>query len=182
MCVGAKFRNGTLCVVAQFHNDTLAVVAKSRSGRLVFECYCITTFIFNTLRCLGRDPCVYVVVTGDLDCIPVYMFRCYERCVLAKFRNSTLCVFARFHKDRQCVVVRSRNDTPYLPNFASTHSVLLRNFAMTHLHCLICKRFICVVAKFRNDTSLGFPILATAYLVHLRCLLRPRLAPSDEFT
>ena len=169
-------------VVAQFHNDTLVVVAKSRSGKLGFECYCITTFIFNTLQCLGRDPCVYVCVTGDLDCTPENMFRCYERCVIAKFRNNTMCVFATFRKDTQCVVAKFRNDTLCLPNFASTHSVLLRNFAMTYLHCLICKRFICVVAKFRNDTSLGFPILATTYLVHLRCLLRPRLAPSDEFT
>ena len=177
MCVVAKFRNDTQCVV-QLRNDTLCVVAKSRSGRLVFKCNCITIFIFNTLQCSGIDPCISVCVTGDLNCIPENMFRCYERCVLAKVRNSTLCVFARFRKDTQCVVAKFRNDTLRLPIFASTRSVLLRNFAMTHLHCLICKRFIWVVAKIRNDTSLGFPILATAYPVHLR----PRLAPSNEFT
>ena len=118
----------------------------------------------------------FVFVPRNLDCIPENMFRCDERCVLAKFHNSTLCVIVSFPKDTQCVVVRSGNDTLCLPNFRITHCVSLRNFALTHLQCLICKRFICVVVKFPNDTSLGFANLATAYLIDLRCLLRSHLA------
>ena len=54
-----------------------------------------------------------------------------------------------------------------LRNFATTHCVSLRNFATTHINLLICKIFNCVVAKYRNDTSLGVRNLAIAYLDHL---------------
>ena len=88
-------------------------------------------------------------------------------CVVAKFRNDTMCTVPRFHKDTQCVVAKSRNDKRCLRNFATTNCVSLQNFATTRINQMNRIIFICVIAKFRNGTSLEVPNLAIVSLVHL---------------